>query len=194
MNTMALHIHRKTKVYSCFLDDSKAFDRVSHNTLFSILEKRDVSYCAFFGLGAKTSLALLNGTPTYQTPLVVYVTGLIYGLSEWAAPALFYSQYWLSWSSLCWLLMLCWSSRSIILSSQNSSQRMWTLCHWSQAYFHFCQNSVNHNLRFNALANFSSQVTLNSLTLLLTLVMFYIVLLTTVITSIEPHLKCVILS
>ena len=151
-------------------------------------------YCAFFGLGAKTSLAPLNGTPTYQTPLVVYVTSLIYGLSEWAAPALVYSQYWLSWSSLCWLLMLCWSSCSITLSSRNSSQRMWTLCHWSQAYFHFCQNSVNHNLRFNALANFSSQVTLNSLTLLLTLVMFYIVPLMTMITSREPHLKCVILS
>ena len=41
-NTIALHIRRKTKVYGCFLDASKAFDRVSHNTLFSILEKRDV--------------------------------------------------------------------------------------------------------------------------------------------------------
>ena len=41
-NTIALHIHRKTKVYGCFLDASKAFDRVSHNTLFNILERRDV--------------------------------------------------------------------------------------------------------------------------------------------------------
>ena len=38
----ALHIHRKTKVYGCFLDASKVFNRVSHNILFSILEKRDV--------------------------------------------------------------------------------------------------------------------------------------------------------
>ena len=41
-NTIALHIHCKTKVYGCFLDASKVFDRVSHNTLFIILEKRDV--------------------------------------------------------------------------------------------------------------------------------------------------------
>ena len=41
-NAIALHIHHKTKVYGCFLDASKEFDRVSHNTLFYILEKRDV--------------------------------------------------------------------------------------------------------------------------------------------------------
>ena len=41
-NTIALHFHCKTKVYSCFLDASKAFDRVSHNTLFNILQKRGV--------------------------------------------------------------------------------------------------------------------------------------------------------
>ena len=29
-------------VYGCFLDASKVFDRVSHNTLFNILEKGDV--------------------------------------------------------------------------------------------------------------------------------------------------------
>ena len=68
-NTIALHIHHKTKVYSCFLDASKAFDGVSHTTLFNILEKRDVPP-AFFGLGTKSSLALLNGTPMYPTPLV----------------------------------------------------------------------------------------------------------------------------
>ena len=39
-NTIALHLHRKTKVFGCFLDASKAFNRVSHNTLFDILEKR----------------------------------------------------------------------------------------------------------------------------------------------------------
>ena len=42
MNTMALHIQCKTEVYICFLDASKAFDGISHNTLFSIHEKRDV--------------------------------------------------------------------------------------------------------------------------------------------------------
>ena len=43
-NTIALHIHRKTKVYGCFLDASKAFDRVSHNTLFNILEEKCTPY------------------------------------------------------------------------------------------------------------------------------------------------------
>ena len=32
----------RTKVYVCFLDASRAFDRVSHNTRFNYLEKRDV--------------------------------------------------------------------------------------------------------------------------------------------------------
>ena len=68
-NTIALHIHRKTKVFGCFLDVSKVFDRVSHNTLFSVLEKRDVPP-TFSGLGTKTSLALLNGILVFQTPLV----------------------------------------------------------------------------------------------------------------------------
>ena len=32
----------RTKVYVCFLDASRAFDGVSHNTRFNDLEKRDV--------------------------------------------------------------------------------------------------------------------------------------------------------
>ena len=35
-NTIALNLYRETKVYGCFLYASKAFDRVSHNTLFSV--------------------------------------------------------------------------------------------------------------------------------------------------------------
>ena len=33
-------MHQETKVFGCFLDAGKAFDRVSHNNLFNILEKR----------------------------------------------------------------------------------------------------------------------------------------------------------
>ena len=128
------------------------------------------------------------------------ITGLIYSLSGWAAPALVYSWYWLSCrSSLRWLLMLCWwscPSCSIAHSSQNSSQRMWALCHWSQSYLQCCQNLVNLFfdllLKLNALAKIFSQVTFsNSLTLLHTLVMFCTVHSMTVMTSREPHLKCV---
>ena len=43
-NTIALHLYREIKVYGCFLDASKAFDRVSHNTRFSILERRGVPH------------------------------------------------------------------------------------------------------------------------------------------------------
>ena len=126
--------------------------------------------------------------------MVCTITSLIYCLSGWAAPALVYSQYWLPClPSLRWLLTLCWwycPSCSITLCSQNSSQRMWTLCHWPQSRLKCCQNSVNL-FSINALANFSSQVTFsNSLILLPTLVMFYTVHLMTVMTSREPHLKC----
>ena len=41
---VALHLYHETKVYGCFIDASKAFDRVSHNTLFNILEKRGVPH------------------------------------------------------------------------------------------------------------------------------------------------------
>ena len=35
---------RKTPVFACFMDMSKAFDKVSHNKLFKVLLKRNVPY------------------------------------------------------------------------------------------------------------------------------------------------------
>ena len=64
--TIALHLHRKTKVFDCFLDSSKAFDRVSPNTLFNILEKRGLTPLLLHFLWSwymyKDQSSTLNGT------------------------------------------------------------------------------------------------------------------------------------
>ena len=41
-NVVSTYNQHGSKVYACFLDASKAFDRVNHKTLFSILEKRNL--------------------------------------------------------------------------------------------------------------------------------------------------------
>ena len=41
-NVVSKYIHRGSSVYSCFLDASKAFDRVNHKILFQLLLKRNL--------------------------------------------------------------------------------------------------------------------------------------------------------
>ena len=41
-NVVSHYLHKDSKVYGCFLDASKAFDRVDHRLLFQILSDRDL--------------------------------------------------------------------------------------------------------------------------------------------------------
>ena len=209
-NTIAVHIHRKTKVYGCFLDASKVFDRVSHNTLFSILEKRDVPpiLLCFLWSWYKDQSCTVKWNSYVSDPFdvtngvrqggvlspvlfTVYLDELLQRLSALAIGCHVGHHY---------VGSLCYADDIALLAPSPSGLRI--LLRECELF------ATDHNLifiatktqliyfdlhlRLIALANIFSQATFsNSLTQLHTLVMFYIVHSMTVTTSREPHLKCV---
>ena len=103
-NTIAFHLQGNTKVYGCFLDASKAFDRVNHNTLFASLSLGacHLLYYVFFGLGIRTNPVLLSGILVYRPLLALAMVCVRVGYC-----LLFYSQFTLmNYYSVCLTLIL----------------------------------------------------------------------------------------
>ena len=59
-NVITKYLHNGTNVFGCFLDASKAFDRVNHSLLFEMLLKRNIPTAVlhFFSYYPLSSLEL----------------------------------------------------------------------------------------------------------------------------------------
>ena len=119
-NTIAFHLQGNTKVYGCFLDASKAFDRVNHNTLFRILESRGmpsallrflwswyknqsctVKWDSWVSSPFGVSNGVRQGGVLSPVLFTVYLHELLQRLSHLDIGC------HIAWSPLCWIRMLC---------------------------------------------------------------------------------------
>ena len=152
-NTIVLHIHRKTKVYGCFLDASKVFDRVSHNTLSNILEKRDVPPILLHFLWSwyKEQSCTVKWNSHVSDSF-----GVTNGVRQGGvlSPVLFIRSIWMSCSSTCLLSILVVMLAIIRLAPYVMLMILPFLRHYPLLSDFFSENvnsfANDHNLIFNA--------------------------------------------
>ena len=63
-NVITKYLHNGTNVFGCFLDASKAFDRVNHSLLFDMLLKRNIPTAVLpqCSLGTRSRPSQFGGT------------------------------------------------------------------------------------------------------------------------------------
>ena len=151
-NVVARYTINETNVYGCFLDASKAFDRVNHNMLFEKLLKKDVSPIVVRALLSwytsqrvsvrwnscqSETLSIANGVRQggVLSPILftIYIDDLLLQLEK-AGIGCYWSHYYVG--------AVCYADDIVLLAPSPSALRL---------MLHTCSDFANsHCLTFNA--------------------------------------------